>query len=115
MNGSRYPSSLNQWLKPLNQTLTPLIKLGVGTPLNLTPGLVVLEVEGRKTKRQRTVPLVGYFAAPYLFLGTVRPSSQWIKNLALDDAPHVWVWGQRRMFRKTLVTEQLIVGRIVQG
>ena len=105
-------SNVNVALKPLNDLLEPLIRAGVAAPLNLTPGLVLLEMKGRKSGRDLSVPLMGYLAYPYVVVGTVRTSSQWIKNLRAAEDPHVWVWGRRFQFEKTVVTGQWIVGRL---
>lgn len=103
---------LNDLLAPVNDMLGPLVKLGFATPLNFTPGLVVLEVPGRKTGQLQTLPLSGYLAYPHLVIGTVRSSSQWMKNLRAAPTAHVWVWGQRFRFNKEVETDHWIVGKI---
>lgn len=107
--------SFNQAFKPLNDALEPLIKMGFATPFNLTPGLVVLEVPGRKSGRQFSVSLVAYLAFPFVVVGTVRTESQWVKNLHAAEAPHVWVWGRRFCFDKVLSRDQLVVGQLRQS
>ena len=105
-------NDLNKTLAPLNELLAPLIKAGFAAPLNLTPGFVVLEVPGRKSGKLYTVPLMAYLAYPYVVVGTVRGESQWIKNLAAAEEPHVWVWAQRFVYEKTVVTDHVIAGKI---
>ncbi|MEM9623552.1 MAG: hypothetical protein AAF993_18045 [Pseudomonadota bacterium] len=104
--------NFNQALQPLNDWVTPLIKTGIGTPLNWTPGLVLLEMKGRNSGRDLSVPLVGYLAYPYVTIGTVRSASQWIKNLRAVEDAYLWVWGRRYAFEKVLVRDQLIVGQL---
>ena len=104
--------SLPQLMQPVNDLLRPLVKAGLGSPLNWTPGLVVLEVPGRQSGREYSLPLLGYLAYPYVTLATVRPNSQWVKNTAAASEPHVWVWGRRFSLDKVVVTDQLIVGRL---
>ncbi|MEM7080209.1 MAG: hypothetical protein AAF513_16435 [Pseudomonadota bacterium] len=104
-----------QALQPLNNLLEPLIRLGFAAPLNLTPGLVVLEVRGRKSGRLRSLPLVAYLAYPYVVLGTVRSASQWIKNLQAESEPHIWIWGRRFALHKEFVSEHVIAGRLAHA
>ena len=107
--------NVNQALQPLNALLQPLAKAGFGAPLNLTPGLVVLETKGRVSGRNVSVPLVGYLAYPYVTIGTVRSNSQWIKNLRAADDAHLWVWGRRWGYEKIVTTDHWIVGRLRQN
>ncbi len=104
---------LNQRLKPLNDLLEPLIKMGFGAPPNLNAGMLVVETKGRITGRSLTLPLLGYLAYPYLVIGTVRPASQWMKNLHADDNPHVWLWGRRFRLQKRFVADHVVAGTIV--
>jgi hypothetical protein len=91
-------------LKPVNDLLKPLIKAGFANPVLFSPGITVLEVPGRKSGKQFFVPLSCYLAGPLLIIGTVRPDSQWIKNLAAADAAFVWLWGKRWSVNKLSVT-----------
>jgi len=97
--------SLPQLLEPLNQAVTPLLKLGFANPGLFTPGATVLEVAGRRSGKLRQVPLTCYLAGGLMIIGTVRPNSQWIKNLAAADSAHVWLWGKRRVVTKVFVTD----------
>ena len=99
--------ALPQLLSPINQLIAPLVQAGLGNPLLFTPGATVLEVPGRASGLMRSVPLTCYLAGNVMIIGTVRPNSQWIKNLAAADTAHVWLWGQRRRAQKLQVTDHV--------
>ena len=97
--------ALPDLLAPLNNALTPAIRLGVANPVPFSTGIVLLEVTGRKTGKVRTVPLVGTDYGTLLAVGTVRDNSQWVKNLAATPRASVWLRGRQRpvlatVFRK---------------
>jgi hypothetical protein len=100
-------SPLPKLLAPINQLLAPLVKAGVGNPWLFTPGATVLEVPGRNSGQLRCVPLSCYLAGGVMIIGTVRPNSQWIKNLAAAETPYVWLWGRRHCVTKLSVTEHV--------
>ena len=102
-------SSLPALLEPINAALEPLIKFGVANPLVFSPGATVLEVAGRKSGKQRSTPLTCYWTGYFLIIGTVRSNSQWIKNLAVDDNPHIWLWGRRWEVTKHSVTHHIAI------
>ncbi len=95
-------------LAALNAFLEPLIRVGIGAPLptpplpdalwglGWVPGLVVLEVPGRKSGRIYRVPLVGFARGPVVLLVTARGNSQWIRNLAAAPKVALWLRGRRR-------------------
>lgn len=89
-------TQLPELLAPLNRLLTPALSLGVGNPLPLTTGIVLLEVTGRSTGQLRRIPLVCSDLGCALAVSTVREDSQWIKNLAATPRAHVWLRGRRR-------------------
>ena len=105
-------TTFNDMLAPLNQALEPLVKLGVGSPLSFSPGLVVLEVPGRVSGQLRSIPLMAYAAYPFVAVGTVRENSQWIKNLHAASDPKLWVWGQRFNFDRINSADQWFIGRL---
>ena len=98
---------LPQLLAPINELAAPLIKAGFANPLLFTPGATVLEVRGRTSGQIRTVPLTCYLAGGVMIIGTVRPNSQWIKNLAAAEGAHVWLWGRRLRATKLWITEHV--------
>jgi deazaflavin-dependent oxidoreductase (nitroreductase family) len=83
-------------LAPVNALLTPAIQAGLGSPLPLLWGLVVLEVRGRRSGRTRAVPLVCTDQGATLIVATVRRDSQWIRNLEAEPDAAVWLRGRRR-------------------
>jgi deazaflavin-dependent oxidoreductase (nitroreductase family) len=89
-------ATLTGLLAPVNELLTPAIRLGVANPLPLTSGFVLLEVAGRKSGKIRTVPLLCTDYGSVLFVSTVRSNSQWVKNLASGGEANVWLRGRRR-------------------
>lgn len=103
------PRGLAARLAPFNDRLAPLVRAGLANPLLFTPGITVLEVRGRKTGQHRSLPLACLFLGPFLVIGTVRPGSQWIRNLKATSTPAVWLWGRRRAVAKTLVTNHVAV------
>ncbi|MEQ8858988.1 MAG: nitroreductase/quinone reductase family protein [Pseudomonadales bacterium] len=87
---------LPRLLEPINRLLDPAIRRGIGSPLPLTGGLVVLEVTGRRSGITRSTPLLCMDYGFALIVSTVRDHSQWVKNLAACPQAFVWLRGQRR-------------------
>ena len=81
--------------RKMNRFVKPLVKAGLGSPLPIGLGAVVLESTGRVSGEPREVPLVGLRVGDRVVVSTVRDSSQWIKNLEADDAAAVWYCGRR--------------------
>jgi len=88
--------ALPEALAPLNEALTPALRLGFANPLPLTTGIVLLEVTGRKTGKARTLPLVCSDYGTLLAVSTVRGNSQWVLNLAANPRARVWLRGSER-------------------
>ncbi len=83
-------------LEALNRWLTPLARLGLGSPTVMQPtGLVVVEVAGRRSGVIRQVPVLGLLVPGGVLVSTVRRNSQWLKNLAAAERAHLWLWGHR--------------------
>lgn len=87
----------------LNRLVEPWARAGVAAPLPLPvgwhPGLVVLEVVGRKSGRIIRVPLIGAASREFLLITTARGSSQWVRNLARMPSARVWLRGRLRSAR----------------
>ena len=108
-SNSHRSTVLPKLFQPINEALKPFIQLGFANPLVLSPGATVLEVAGRKSGKALSVPLTCYWTGFLLIIGTVRPGSQWIRNLAVDDKPHVWLWGRRWRVTKLSVTNHVAI------
>ena len=81
--------------RTLDRFVKPAVKAGVGTPLPIGLGAVVLESTGRKSGIAREVPVLCLRVGKKVFVSTVRESSQWLKNLEASDDAGVWYCGSR--------------------
>jgi deazaflavin-dependent oxidoreductase (nitroreductase family) len=80
--------------RALNNYLEPLIRKGVGSPRLSPVGAIVLKTTGRKSGQTYTTPVLASEVTNLLLIGTVRPRSQWIKNLAVTPQTQVWLRGE---------------------
>ncbi|MFM7063571.1 MAG: nitroreductase/quinone reductase family protein [Actinomycetes bacterium] len=88
----------------VNKVVAPLARSGLASPLPVGPGLVMLRTAGRVTGRRQEVPLLSVRVGHLVLVGTVRPTSHWFKNLAVDPAPEVWLKGKVRPAEATVRT-----------
>ena len=80
----------------LNSAARPLIQAGLGSPLRVGLGLVVVETIGRKSGLVRKVPVVAARFGSTVVVSSVRGSSQWISNFESAPAGGLWLFGKRR-------------------
>ncbi len=91
-----------QLFRTLNRFVKPLVKAGLGSPLPVGLGAVILESKGRVSGKQREVPVLALrFGSKYV-VSTVREDSQWVKNLEADDEAAVWSCGKRNTARASV-------------
>lgn len=89
------PDFVPSGFRTLNRVVLPLVRAGFGSPLPLGFGLVVLETTGRRSGATRSVPVVAFRAGRRVTVSTVRPHSQWVKNLEADSDAAIWRNGTR--------------------
>lgn len=90
------PQRLPGLLAPLNELISPAIQAGLGSPLPLTSGFVILEATGRRSGKTRATPLLCTDYGSTLLVATARPDSHWAANLAASPNAYVWLRGSRR-------------------
>ncbi len=78
----------------LNQFVEPLVRAGVGGPLLLPAGAIVIETKGRTSGRRVNVPLMAAMVGDLILVSTIRRRSSWLKNLAANPEVRIWLGGR---------------------
>ena len=82
--------------RAVNDLVRPLVKRGLGSPLPVGVGAVVLATTGRRSGTEREVPLVAARWGDRMVVSTVRSRSHWVRNLEAYPRGAVWVNGDQR-------------------
>ncbi|MEM7341157.1 MAG: nitroreductase/quinone reductase family protein [Actinomycetota bacterium] len=102
MTTHRNPSATQTFFRTLNRVVIPATKAGIGSPPPIGLGTVVVETTGRTSGKPREVPLLGLRVCNRVIVSTVRPRSQWLRNLEADDRSAVWMARRRRPARASI-------------
>ena len=99
--------------RTLNSIVRPAVESGVGNPLPVGGGAIVLETIGRKSGEPRRVPLLASRCGGKLVVSTVRGDSQWLRNVEADPSVKVWLGGKPRHARATVTRGPLSTVNII--
>lgn len=98
--------------RALNSVVKPALDLGIGNPLPIGVGAVVVETTGRTSGKPRQVPLLSMRFGDRLLVSTVRPDSQWLANLEAQPAARVQLHGRFRSATTSVIRGPLNIAVI---
>lgn len=96
----------------LNAVLAPAIRAGLGSPWPIGAGAVIVESTGRRSGLPRQVPLLALRAGDRVYTSTVRPTSQWTRNLRAEPSARVWLHGTPRPATASIRTGPLTIAEL---
>lgn len=112
MNTLLPDSVTQQAFRALNSVVRPALAVGIGNPLPIGVGAVVVETTGRKSGQPRQVPLLSMRLGDRLVVSTVRSDSQWLANLEADPQARVQLHGTFRQAKAAVTRGPLNVAVI---
>lgn len=80
-------------IRAVNQVVRPFTKRGFGAPPVVGVGTVTVATTGRRSGLLREVPLAAARAGDSVVVATVRPNSEWVRNLESSPTTTIWLDG----------------------
>jgi hypothetical protein len=87
------PSSV---FRAVNTVVRPLLDLGIGNPLPIGGGPVVVESTGRESGELRRTPLLSIRLGDTIAVSTIRSRSDWMANLQAEPHARLRLFGRDR-------------------